>query len=229
MLIDLMNSIYEKAEFKNDIEFLIKIDDDDVTSDYHVLLADNFRGKVKYEVFVETRSHHICNDYYNYLANKANGEFIWPLNDDCILVGPDGWDHEVIHQVHGAGLSRKISYTYVGVVGHGETYSPFPIVSRETVQALGWLHDPKITTWKSDEILGNIFQGLRNIHGIDRVINLKDRVTIDHFNWCGSIGDETQEHMKEGFDKGLDAGGYKDGGHYDEPIEKLKYAIDSGY
>jgi hypothetical protein len=217
-----MKSIVSQTKDISQIEFLIKLDDDDVGSGYHVALNDNFPPEVEYRIFVAARSGNICQDYYNYLAKEAKGDFIWALNDDCLFSGPLHWDNLVLSTVSEAGMKGKIAYINVGVSGHTDIFSPFPMLSKEAHSALGYFHHPLIKTWDGDVILWNIFNGLKNKHGIDVMVDLRTKMTVVHFNGNGQNHDATREHMKVNHEAGgMNAGYFNTCGHYGPEVEKL--------
>lgn len=225
-----MSSIVAKTKDLSQIEFLIKIDDDDVGSGYHSELQNFFGPEVNYRIFVEARSGNICQDYYNYLAKQANGKFLWALNDDCIFMGPAFWDELVLNAVAERNLQDKISYINVGVTGHTDEFSPFPMLSREAYEALGYFHHHLIRTWDGDVILWNIFNGVRNNEQIDRLVDLRSKMTVRHFNGNGENHDATREHMKinHAVEGGHTAGSFNTGGHYIPELIKLANAIRNG-
>lgn len=228
MLVDFLDSIYESTDYPEGVEVLLKVDDDEVSTNYE--FSEEFKKRLNIKIFVETRSPRLANDYYNYMAARAQGDYIWPLNDDCLMIKPAlyGWDTIILDKMANLGLQGKIAYLNMGVTGHTDLFSPFPMVSKEVIKCLGYLHSPLINTWDSDVILWNIFNGLKNIYGIDRIIDFRRDIAIRHHNSAGDIGDATQDWMRQNHNKhgGMTAGAFKDHGHYIEPVEKLKEAID---
>jgi hypothetical protein len=226
MLLSLMSSIIAKTKDLSQVEFLIKIDDDDVGSGYHSELQNFFGPEVNYRIFVEARSGNICQDYYNYLAKEAIGKIVWAMNDDCIFLGPVYWDEFVLNAVKERGLEGKISYINVGVSGHGDGFSPFPMLSRQAIEALGYFHHPLIKTWDGDVILWNIFNGLKNNEEIDRMVDVREHMTVRHFNGNGQNHDATREHMRVNhMTNGMNAAYFNTCGHYVPEVAKLANAV----
>jgi hypothetical protein len=228
MLIDLIDSIVSKAKDIQNVEFLIKIDDDDVDSGYVHLLEKSFGKSINYKIFVETRTDNLSQDYYNYLAKKAEGDLIWALNDDCKLHGSEGWDKIIVDSIYKRNLNHRIAYINTGVSGHTDIFAPFPILSREAINALGYFHHHLIKTWDGDVVLWNTFNGLKNVYGIDRMIDLRSKITMVHFNGNGQMHDSTREGMRLGHQTngGLNAADFNGHGLYPQAVDKLKAGID---
>lgn len=228
LLMNFIKSVVEGSDNLLDVEFLIKVDDDDISSGYPQLLADNFRG-LNYRLFVEGRSSNLSQDYYNYLAKQAKGQYLWAVNDDCILNIPH-WDTILSNLIKKNNTDGKIYYFNISVAGHGANeFSPFPMVSKEFVETLGYFHHELIRTWDADVIMWNCFNTLRNVYGIDRIV-MASEVNVLHLNSCGDIGDETQQGMRDGHmkDGGFNAGVFNDQGLYFIVAEKLRTAIANG-
>jgi hypothetical protein len=223
-----MKSVVENADNISDVEFLIKVDDDDIDSGYPQMLSDQFKG-INYTLFVEGRSSNLSQDYYNYLAKQAKGQYIWAVNDDCVLRVPQ-WDTIFRDLIDTNKTDGKIYYFNVSVAGHSvNDFSPFPMVSKEFVEALGYFHHELIRTWDADIIMWNCFNTLKGVYGINRMISAS-AVNVYHINHAGDIGDATQQGMKDGHmkDGGFNAGVFNDHGLYYVVAEKLKAAIDNG-
>lgn len=228
MLKKLIESIIERTHDLSGVEFLFRVDDDDVSSDYQLIIPDAIKNRCNFRLLVDKRTHSLSRDYYNVMALQAEGDFIWALNDDCVLFGPHDWDKMILKEA--SKLRGKIAYINIGVSGHTDTYSPFPMLSAETILTLGYFHHPKLNNWGQDEVAWNIFASLKAWHGHDRMIDLREKMTIIHLNQCGDIGDENQQHMRDSMhlDGGINAGAFNTFGYYNEPIAQLKEAIENG-
>jgi hypothetical protein len=164
------------------------------------------------------------------MARRARGRFVVAVNDDCVF-GTQGWDSIIIEEVSRRGLDNKVVFLKTGgngVAYHEGSYPPFPGLSREAIKALGWFHWPGIWTWDADEVLWNIFHGLKNMHAIDRIV-IVIGVEIQHLNNenykyspVSDEHDQSTNNMIKNYGRG-DSG--KDFHYYNQVVETLYRAI----
>lgn len=228
LLKNFLQSFVEKTDDLNQVEFLIKIDDDDVGSGYEQMLSENFKN-LHYHLFVETRSSNLSQDYYNYLAKQAQGKVLWAVNDDCVL-NTFHWDTILLSLRNQYKTDGKIFYFNVSVAGHSQNeFSPFPMLTREFVESMGYFHHHLIRTWDADIILWNCFNTLKNVFSTNRMVPAQE-INLFHVNHAGDIGDETQEGMRKGHmsNGGYNAGVFNDQGLYYVVGKQLKELVDNG-
>ena len=216
-----------RATTKNidEVEILVKIDNDDPKIQEYRNSLKNIGFRVR--VFIEDRNPNLSEEYYNFMAKKASGDYIWALNDDIEVISEDFWDEYIENIVEKHQIKGKIAYFNIGVRGHSQVlFSPFPMVSRETVDAFGYLHNKLMVNWDADIVLWNLFNCLRDKYGHDRLYDAQ-KIFLHHNNFDGSAHDECRRYMEANRPKnGFDAGAFKTFGHYEKESLKLKEAIE---
>lgn len=226
LLRDFMRSVASTADKLSDVEFLIKIDEDD-DSEYDKMLNENFKT-INYRLFVEKRSYNLSDDYYNYLAKRSSGDYLWILNDDCIL-GTPHWDTSILELDKKNQINGRIFYLGVAVSGTSiEQFSPFAMITRTTFEVLGYVQHPMVRNWDGDVVLWNIFKKLEDFN-IVRIVKASE-VGIFHINGYGDIGDSTHNEMKQSHmrDGGYNGSLFSSSGLYDIECKKMRMAIDCG-
>ena len=185
----LLTSIVETTYDKTNVEVLIAYDVDDIpTRDF--LIATNADGVTQLQLnfpdliikaFGRQQSPFINRDYYNWLADKATGDFLWVMGDDLKILSPN-WDSIAFDRLE-VYLENKPDRVVYGNIDDGtpppkdqpKFFCCFPIFSKEAVKALGFVFHNEIATWGADFAIYHIYGSSE----IDRMCNLFD-VKIDH-------------------------------------------------
>lgn len=168
---ELFKSIIKTTKDLNNIEVLIRIDDDDLESinfaKYNIYPFD-----IKY--FIGPRPNNLTSSI-NELASKCTGDYLFVLNDDVDIL-TEGWDEEV----------RKIPYNEIWLLSMYDTsvdktntinrsdnnYGSFLIHTRASYEALGYFMDERAKSLGADCILWRLYSSINRIKWID--------VTVDH-------------------------------------------------
>lgn len=225
MLENLLKGLKKTTKNIDQVEILVKIDVDEPKLFEYQNIINNYGKNII--LFICERKPNLSEEYYNFMAKRASGDYIWALNDDIEVISEDFWDEYIENIVEKNQLEGKIAYFNIGVRGHNQVlFSPFPMVSRETVDAFGYLHNPLMVNWDADVVLWNLFNCLRDKYGHDRIYDAQ-KVFLHHLNWDGSMNDECRKYMEANRPKdGFDAGAFKTYGHYEIESLKLKEAIE---
>lgn len=193
----LCSSIANTAYDTQDLELLVACDDDD---------QDTHNMKLNYpwvSLFSRPRINNIS-AYFNWLYLHSCGKYIWVLNDDVEIL-TDNWDSIIKEK-----LSKyEIVYGRARHNGWNEQnpWSPFPILTREAIEAVGFVMDERQPGWSADSYLYKVYLTADCICDIPDV----------HVNHSG-CGDETHENMVKLSAKGCDTT------NHEADVVKLKKA-----
>lgn len=123
-------------------------------------------------------------EYYNALAEKADGDVLWVWSDEVLLC-TDRWDRIAEKIIKKKKWGVWLGETADFIVKDGKTmafghpvtqerFSCFPMISREAYQALGYVHYKGFRAWGADLYLFMTFKH------IGRLINLDKKVELMH-------------------------------------------------
>jgi hypothetical protein len=147
-----------------DVEVLVSVDHDDTeTQEYMKWMSDKGSGiyKVRYEVI--PRSLHL-NNRLTSLARQATGKYILILNDDTeiqtYLWDANAWD--VLEQYPDGIVYGYTDCNSADKEGSAE-YASFPIVSKKSVDILGYFMHPAFTSLGGDVHLWRIYNELGRV------------------------------------------------------------------
>lgn len=174
-----LDSIFNTSKDISKIEIQIGVDTDDsswksIVEQYktnNIFIHSRIRG----DSFVE--------HYANWLASFCTGKYIIMANDDC-LFRTEGWDLNVFNKLE-AFLKGKSDGLVCGIVKDGEEElgrgkslgfltSSFPLLSRNTIEVLGFLFNPQYRDASADTNMQYTY------HLLDRVVDLRKICTIQH-------------------------------------------------
>jgi len=182
---DLLTSIKKMTHNLADIEILFAVDDDDIathqffnTIQHQVLYPD-----MNISFYSRERTEFLNGDYYNWLAAKSKGEFIWAVADDVVLL-VEHWDKTVYELAQSYLADKKDRIVCVGLRDSTPKPKPslpnfpcFPMVSREAYNFFGFLLHPNIPTWGADVCLYELYVGAK------RYLEIYNYVYLDHVSW----------------------------------------------
>jgi len=211
----LIESVLSTTENINNVEMLVIIDKDDSNlkeyQDMIKLVKD-----ISCKLYAVDRKNHISK-YYNELAFKSKGKYIWAINDDCLIKTPS-WD--IL-----AWMKLESEYIASNGILYGETndstrnyngngfFSCFPILSRKAIDRMGYFFNDKYITWGGDKFLKYLYSDAGA--GIVDLLN----VFVDHKH---IMDDDT---YKELIGKLGDNANIQPQFNYDDEVNKLREAI----
>lgn len=182
-LLNLLDSIETTTHNPLSVEVLIAYDDDDAETDKFLSSLKTFRYNVR--IYKRTRSSHLCRDYYNIMAEQANGKYIWALNDDVILI-TQSWDQILSAKIEGFLADKKDRICYIGI--HDNTdpntdvspegkngYTCFPMVTREYVKIVGRFLFESTPAWGGDGAIWELFKKVPS-----RILNARQDIYVNH-------------------------------------------------
>jgi len=178
----LIESILLTTHNIKDIEIHLAIDDDDIQiQDTAVVLKDQYK-LCNLLIHMRPRGNSIVTHYYNWLAlHFCQGKYLMVLNDDTLFRSQD-WDKNVYNRLE-EYLKDKPDGLVLGIsedldsdreVHNDYLVCGFPVISKESVETLGFLLDPSFMMATSDDDICKLYAT------IDRVVDLRDILVIQH-------------------------------------------------
>lgn len=182
----LLRSLYLTVTNKADVEILLAIDNDDaLTKNYLPNLITQFE-MFKIRPFYRDSSGEfvfINRDYYNWLAEQAEGKYLWISADD-ITYEVIGWDVIIPRYIEGYLNDRPDRIMCAGIKDNTPKPSPhlppfpcFPLITRETFKHLGFILHPFVPTWGADYLLYLLYTG------VNRYLVIDNEVYINHISY----------------------------------------------
>jgi len=190
-LFELYNNIVDTVTEPTEVELLIKFDLDDIVPSW---IINETVGKLC-KFYCGLRSEYLQRDYYNWLAEKATGDYLWAIGDD-VRFKTKGWDRFIPIRIEDYLLNKpdRIAYIYVDEEGSTALHPCFPLITKEAYKATGMYFHPELLSWGADRTLYELYEG------IDRMYHIPN-IEIKHLSYHDGKGifDETAGSMKERF------------------------------
>jgi hypothetical protein len=190
----LITSIENTVSDINNIELLIAYDTDDETTKKELNSIPTLNKP--YRFFSRERSEWLNKDYYNWLAEKACGDYLFVIGDDVRFLSKD-WDKVLIDRVEVYLKTKQDRIAYITVEdGTEASHCCFPIVTKEAFKVLKMVLHPQLMSWGADRTIHEIY-GNRDIM---RELNISE-IKLDHLSYHDGKApfDETARSVKERF------------------------------
>lgn len=174
-LSNFIRSFTKNTKNLKDVEILVRLDDDDFES----LKLAEYRRNFNITFFAGPRPDNLHKSI-NELALISKGENIFVCNDDIQMLTPD-WDEIAINAIN----KYKEENSILDNIYYGKTscnsvdrdsskgYCSFPIISRESVDTLGFFMYDSFVGLGGDSSIYRVYSS------VNRVIDLSD-IEIDH-------------------------------------------------
>lgn len=182
----LLRSIKATTNHPENIEVLILCDDDDLDT---IKVLDKIQETYKILNIVcykRPRSEWNNEDYYNYLARKASGRFIWVVADDLKFL-VKGWDYYILNKLNTYLMDKPDRLVCANILdntpGPGDPpankkeFPCFPLFSREVLNLLGFILAPQLPTWGADRYAYRLFTKA------NRFLVINNEVYLDHISY----------------------------------------------
>ena len=188
----IINSLSEVLSDKLETEILFKFDEDDKITINHTFTLNK---KISIDVFIDKRSDELNKNYYNFLATKAQSNYLWAIGDD--LVFHTKQFDVILKEKLEAYLQDKpdrIAYISVTEKGSKAKHPCFPIITKEAFNVLGMYFHPQLLSWGADRCIYEVYSG------IDRILHIPE-IEIEHISYHDNKApyDKTAQSMKERF------------------------------
>jgi hypothetical protein len=240
----MLESLQKTIGQKDQVEILIAIDEDDIVNQTFLTRQLARFKDLDIHIHQRPRSEFLNRDYYNWLAAKAKGDYLWASGDDLVYL-VDGWDLR-LKPIIETYLSDKPDRIFCASIkdstpkpkelkgpdGLPIPFPCFPLIPRESFKALGFLLHPEIPTWGADYALYMLYKG------VDRVLVIDNFTYIDHVSHHTYAGEVKQDVVNKRIELiaskyNVQAGDGNSGifvrRHVPKQIETLKKIIDEAY
>lgn len=203
-IVRLLDSAMHTIKDKSRVEIVFCCDVDDSVSNKQVAHCIHTYPSLNIRLFVRGRSEYLNRDYYNFMADRALGEFVWAVGDDVVLLTKD-WDEILYNNIVNAYSKQKDRVLYVSIDDSTPVPNPgdppfccFPLISKEAIKALGFFLSPSIPTWGADQTVFTVY----NHPDINRVLVVWD-VIVDHICRHNNkvVPDMTNKHVEAVYKK----------------------------
>ena len=183
MVANYLDSVYKMTHKKNDIEVLFVCDeDDDASQNYVKRFQKQYERTIDIKLFTRGRTEFINEDYYNFLAHKASGDYLWIQADDLEMTQP-GWDTRVSEAVEHYAKDKPDKIFCISIKDNTPVprhtmpkFPCFPMFPKQVLEFLGYLLYPTVPTWGTDYIAYVTFQP------INRLLEIHDANYINHIS-----------------------------------------------
>jgi hypothetical protein len=190
---ELIENIVSTASSVSNIELLVKQDDDD----WYVDITCSKKYWLPGDVYIAKRTDYLNRDYYNWLAERAKGKYLWAIGDDVRFL-THFWDIQLEEKIEEYLKDKKdrIAYISVNEISSKASHPCFPLITREAFMATGMYFHPELMSWGADRCLWELY------NGVNRVLNVPE-VIINHLSYHDGKGeyDEVAKSMRDRFFK----------------------------
>lgn len=202
-LLKILENINNTVNNTNNIEILIAIDRDDESSMKNKeSIIDDFKN-LNIKIYTREHSDYLNSHYYNWLAEKAIGNYLWGIADDTLFLTKD-WDKKLIERIEAFLINKedRIAYISINEKDSNAKHPCFPLITKEAFKIVGEYHISDLMSWGSDRILYEIYSH----PNIMRILHISE-VSIEHLSYHDGTApfDETAKSMKERFFRDPDA------------------------
>jgi hypothetical protein len=183
-LYNTLNNIRAMTVDPHEIEVLCAIDNDDEVLCDHAEAIEKKFSDMNLKFHKTERSEHFTKDYWNFLAKKCSGRYIVVGGADCIIKTP-GWNKIIYNKmseyadVVGDDMINGLTKDGLDFRRRGENlkfpnFSCNPVVSKEHVEAMGYLFDERFWAWGSDHVITDLYRDVSKKLGQFRLVSLTD-------------------------------------------------------
>jgi len=154
----------------NNIEVLVRIDDDDLTT-IQFSKINTYPFDVRFITGPRPANLTVS---YNELARQCRGDYLFVLNDDVDIL-TYGWDKKVIETPHNEIWLLSTYDTSVDKANtpdrNNDNYGSFLIHTRASYEALGYFMDDRVKSLGGDLMLWRLYSAVNRIKRIDVMVD----------------------------------------------------------
>jgi hypothetical protein len=195
-LIEMIKSVVNTVNDINNVEILIAIDRDDESSMKNKeSIIESFRN-LNIKIYTREHSDYLNSHYYNWLGEKAIGDYLWAMGDDIRCISKD-WDKILINKVETFLINKPDRIAYITMEdGTEASHCCFPMVTKEAFKVLHMILHPQLMSWGADRTIHEIYGN----PSIMREINIPE-IKLNHLSYHDGKApfDDTAKSVKERF------------------------------
>jgi hypothetical protein len=196
-LIETLKNISNTIRDFNTVEILVAIDNDDLSSQSKKEYILNEFNNLNINIYDKKHSDYLNKDYYNFLAEKSKGDYLFGIGDDVRFLTKN-FNEILANKIETFLNNKKDRIAYISVNEHKSTakHPCFPLITKEAFRVVREYHCSQLLSWGSDRILWEIYSH----PSINRVLNVPE-VSITHLSYHDGSApfDATARSMKERF------------------------------
>jgi glycosyltransferase involved in cell wall biosynthesis len=173
----LLGTLKENTNNPDRIEVLFAYDEDDIITEAYLQHCKN-RFPFSIRIFSREQSDFFNRDYYNWLADKAMGEFVWVIGDDLLFIKED-WDVFLIQKINEYLSTHQTRIIYINIKDNTPPpaenlprYANFPLISKEAIRVVGFFMPPEIPSWSGDYLVYLIYCGAKT----NRILEMEEEL-----------------------------------------------------
>ncbi len=223
-------NIMETIGDPSKVEIIIQYDEDDTATQNVLQEQKQLFPSLPMVVIEREHGANLSDHYYNWLIdNKVyRGKYMWVGGDDLRILTPN-WDRLITKAIEGylADKRDRICYAFpkdksLNKPMRAFPWGWFPILTRETIDTLGFFFPRQVGTWGADLVLADLF----NDPGIHRSLPITN-VVVDHIGYhaYNMPKDKTAHSMSERFNSTLNMSTAYRNQQMSSDKEKLRNAI----
>lgn len=145
----LLISIKEKTKFKNNIELLILIDNDEPMKKEYIELIKEYKKYFNIELYI--RDFQKNTERVNFLVSQSKGNILFNTNDDMQIV-TNNWDDKLNKEANKFSNDEGFCiWPYVDINKYKYLHCDFPIISRKWYEDLGYYLYPEFNHFYGDK------------------------------------------------------------------------------
>jgi glycosyltransferase involved in cell wall biosynthesis len=193
---DMIRSVANTISNVNNVEILIAIDTDDKKSQENRESIEKTVKDLNVKTWSRAHSDYLNGDYYNWLAEKATGDYLWAIGDDVRFLSKD-WDKILNIKVEAFLSNKHDRIAYITMEdGTEASHCCFPLITKEAFKVLHMFLHPQLMSWGADRTIHEIY----GHPSIMREINIPD-IKLNHLSYHDKKApfDETAKSIKERF------------------------------
>ncbi len=201
LLDNLINSALKNAACSDDVEFLIRFDDDDLTTESFLKEKSLEIKNIILNIGPRpTNLHHEMNQ----LAKIGRGNYFFILNDDCQIL-TQNWDKLILDTVFHYKLINRVKdnifliKTKDDSVDKCGNYSSFPIFHKDVFAALGFLMYEQFCGLGGDTTIHKLFESVGRIVESDLKINHILHASLDKVIHCDDVAAHMRANTKNNY------------------------------
>ena len=210
MLNSLMNTCYKSER----IEILLLLDENDnELKNYQEIIKKENYNNISIKLFIKNLKTHAIRN--NYLAEKTNGDIIFPLNDDMVFVSKY-WDKIIDNEFSKIDYEKPYCVWISSDIKYRYLHCDYPIINRAWYKKLGYVGSEFFNFWYLDTwicdlsfrsgkfiVSPNIKVDQLSANRLDKEIDntyLKnintDKADKDFQIWINSVDERIKESLK---------------------------------
>lgn len=183
LLDNMIASVKATCKNKSDIEMILGIDNNDSQC---LALKDKYEElhkDISLKFLLCEPSEHFCRSYFNPCARAAQGRYVIVINDDSQFMTKH-WD-EIVYRRMSQACDHDGDDIHLGMIKDGiprvgedpllPHFTCWVCVSKEAINALGYVYNEKFYMWGVDHFVGDVYKY------INRRVSLI-QVFIDHIS-----------------------------------------------